>query len=113
MIDYLLIIEINYKKCGYSICNNDYNSLIWDNDNPFKKPTKEEFDSQWEETKVIENILKRQKEVIPLLLESDYVELPSFLERKGQETYNLWMSYRANLRLAYHDPDYPLPEKPE
>ena len=59
------------------------------------------------------NILKRQKEVIPLLLESDYIELPSFLERKGQETYNLWMTYRENLRAAYHDPDYPLPEKPE
>ena len=59
------------------------------------------------------NKLKRQKEVIPLLLESDYVELPSFLERKGQETYNLWMIYRADLRLAYHDIELPIPQKPE
>jgi hypothetical protein len=59
------------------------------------------------------NILKRQKEVIPLLLESDYIELPSFLERKGQEIYNLWMTYRENLRLAYHNIEIPIPEKPE
>ena len=57
--------------------------------------------------------LKRQKEVIPLLLESDYIELPSFLERKGQETYNQWMTYRANLRLAYHDSELPIPENAE
>jgi hypothetical protein len=59
------------------------------------------------------NKIKRQKEVIPLLLESDYIELPSFIERKSQETYNLWMTYRNNLRLAYHDSEIPIPEKPE
>jgi len=59
------------------------------------------------------NILKRQPEIQKLLLESDYIELPSFLERKGQETYNQWMTYRANLRLAYHDSELPIPEKPE
>lgn len=59
------------------------------------------------------NKLKRQKEVIPLLLESDYIELPSFIERKGEEIYNTWIIYRENLRLAYHDINLPIPEKPE
>lgn len=59
------------------------------------------------------NKLKRQPEIQRLLLESDYIELPSFLERKGQETYNQWMIYRASLRLAYHDSELPIPEKPE
>jgi hypothetical protein len=58
------------------------------------------------------NKLKRQPEIQRLLLESDYIELPSFLERKGQEIYNVWMSYRANLRLAYHNIELPIPEKP-
>jgi len=53
------------------------------------------------------------KAVYESYIGSDYIELPSFIERKGQEVYNLWMSYRANLRLAYHDPDYPLPERPQ
>jgi len=59
------------------------------------------------------NKLKRQKEVIPLLSESDYIELPSFIERKGEEIYNKWMTYRNNLRLAYHNVNLPIPEKPE
>jgi hypothetical protein len=54
----------------------------------------------------------REEEVRRLLYESDYIELPSFLERKGQEIYNVWMSYRANLRLAFHDIEIPIPEKP-
>lgn len=63
----------------------------------------------------IENykIFKKQKRIRKLLLESDYTELPSFLERKGKETYDLWMSYRADLRLAYHDTDLPIPDPPQ
>ena len=61
-----------------------------------------------------EKLLKeRQSQIQKLLLESDYIELPSFLERKGQEIYNQWMTYRANLRLAYHDTTLPLPEAPQ
>lgn len=59
------------------------------------------------------NKLKKQKEIEKLLLESDYIELPSFLERKGTEVYNQWMSYRTKLRLAYHDQTLSIPEKPE
>jgi len=59
------------------------------------------------ELKVRQSIIQR------LLLESDYIELPSFLERKGQETYNLWMIYRADLRAAYHNVTLSIPQKPE
>ena len=55
----------------------------------------------------------KQTIIKQLLLESDYIELPSFLERKGQEIYNTWMTYRENLRLAYHDSSLPLPEAPQ
>ena len=54
----------------------------------------------------------REESVRKLLYESDYIELPSFLERKGQETYNQWITYRANLRAAYHDPELPIPGVP-
>ena len=59
------------------------------------------------------NKIQKQTKIKQLLNESDYTELPSFLERKGQETYNQWMIYRANLRLAYHDSSLPLPEAPQ
>lgn len=54
----------------------------------------------------------RQSTIQRLLLESDYIELPSFLERKGQEIYNQWMTYRSDLRRAYHDTNVLLPEAP-
>lgn len=58
------------------------------------------------------NKLKKQSEIKKLLSESDYTELPSFLQRKGEETYNIWMTYRQNLRLAYHDLNSDIPKKP-
>lgn len=54
----------------------------------------------------------RKSQIQRLLLESDYIELPSFLERKGSEIYNQWMTYRAELRSAYHDPTLPTPGVP-
>ena len=66
-----------------------------------------------EEAKTNQENLFRKSTIQRLLLESDYIELPSFLERKGTEIYNQWMTYRANLRLAYHDSELPIPEKPE
>lgn len=58
------------------------------------------------------NKIQKQSKIKQLLLESDYIELPSFIERKGQEIYNTWMTYRAELRRAYHDTNVPLPESP-
>lgn len=59
------------------------------------------------------NKIEKQKQIKKLLLESDYIELPSFIERKGEVVYNQWMTYRENLRLAYHDSNLPIPEMPE
>lgn len=60
-----------------------------------------------------ENDLKiRQMNIQRLLLESDYIELPSFLERKGQSVVDQWKAYRASLRMAYHDKNLSIPEKP-
>lgn len=76
-------------------------------------PSKEEWENEKERLKVLIPIQQRQSQIKKLLLESDYIELPSFLQRKGEEVYNQWMTYRANLRAAYHDPTLPLPEAPQ
>ena len=81
---------------------------------PFQKW--DEVSISWiidEEAKNLQQLQIRQSSIQRLLLESDYIELPSFLERKGQEIYNQWMTYRANLRSAYYDPTLPLPEAPQ
>jgi hypothetical protein len=56
---------------------------------------------------------ERQIQIQKLLSESDYIELPSFIQRKGKEKYDLWMSYREKLRSIYSNHDLPLPNKPE
>jgi hypothetical protein len=94
--------------------NNDYTEII---------PLQNERFQKWDEDSnnwIIDidsknkfELQVRQSTIQRLLLESDYIELPSFIERKGQEIYNKWITYRDNLRLAYHNPELPIPEKPE
>lgn len=76
----------------------------------------DESSNSWiidEEAKKQFELQIRKSQIQKLLLESDYIELPSFIERKGQEIYNQWMTYRAELREAYHDSTKPIPENPE
>lgn len=102
--------SLTYLKYEYSFGDeNDYNDyVIIGKDKPAIELLKDAYDIYYKE----QQIKVRQSSVQKLLLESDYIELPSFLERKGQETYSLWMSYRENLRLAYHNIEIPIPEKP-
>lgn len=65
-----------------------------------------------EETKKDFELKERQSAVQKLLLQSDYIELPSFLERKGQEAQSAWLQYRAALREAYHNVELPIPGVP-
>lgn len=89
----------------------EWEGLIWQDERTC--PTKEEWENEVERLKVLIPIQERQSQIQKLLLESDYIELPSFIERKGQEIYNQWMTYRENLRLAYHNSELPIPEAPQ
>ena len=93
--------------------NNDYTEASPLENERFQKW--DEITNDWiidEEAKAVFELKIRQGNIQKLLLESDYIELPSFIERKGEEIYNTWMTYRANLRLAYHDSTLPLPQAP-
>ena len=112
MINYSDILKnVNYNKTYSSKDVYDWNTFIFDN--PEDKPNEELLNEFIDYVNTILPIKEKQKKIQKLLLESDYIELPSFLERKGQEIYNQWMTYRENLRLAYHDSELPIPEKPE
>jgi len=86
------------------------------------QPLENEVFQKWEDVSnswiIDEEAKSNEKEVIrksiiqKLLLESDYIELPSFIERRGQGTYNTWMAYRSDLRSAYHDSSLPIPQIP-
>ena len=102
---------LTYLKYEYCVGNeNDYNDyFIIGKDKPNIEYLKENYDLYFKEKQVKE----KQATIQKLLLESDYIDLSSFIERKGQEIYNQWMIYRENLRAAYHDTTLPIPEAPQ
>jgi hypothetical protein len=64
MIDYSLILKINYDGSEYTLNGDEYAGLTWLSKT--KKPTKDELDAQWEEvlakveTKKAETKAKRE-----------------------------------------------------
>ena len=60
MIDYSLILTINYAGKEWSLNANDYSSLQWFSDTT--KPTQSELDSLWESTQTTIAAKKAQEE---------------------------------------------------
>ena len=50
MLDYSLILAINYVGKQWSLSGNSYDGLIWHDESP--KPTQAELDALWESTQV-------------------------------------------------------------
>ena len=48
MIDYALILSINYPNSLWSLAGDNYDGLTWFSDTP--KPTQAELDALWEST---------------------------------------------------------------
>jgi hypothetical protein len=110
-MNYSEILKLNNYNRSYQSSNvYDWNTFIFDN--PEDKPSDEVLNKFIEYVNIQLPIQEKQSQIQKLLLESDYIELPSFIERKGQDIYNKWMNYRTNLRLAYHDSSLPLPQVP-
>ena len=94
MINYALILDINYKGKRWSLDGESYEGLNWLDESP--KPSKEELDSQWEE---VISIIKKQNcksQAQTLLNESDWTDLYSV--RQKLENINEWDTYREIIR---------------
>lgn len=50
MIDYALILSLNYAEQSWTLNGDSYDGLVWTNNTP--KPTQAELDDLWEVTKV-------------------------------------------------------------
>lgn len=98
MIDYCLILIINYSGKQWSLDGNSYDGLVWQDESP--KPTKEELDSLWETTK--ETVAKKEckEKAKKLLAESDW----SVLSDVGLANQSDFISYRSNLRSLVINP---------
>jgi hypothetical protein len=60
MIDYTLILTVNYPDAQWTLNGDSYDGLIWLSDTP--KPTQAELDAFWESTQAAQ-IAKQQAEI--------------------------------------------------
>jgi len=60
MIDYTLILAINYPTAQWALSGDSYDGLTWFSDTP--KPTQSELDALWESTQATQ-IAKQEAEV--------------------------------------------------
>ena len=56
--------------------------------------------------------ISKKQQIETLLSKTDYIELPSFRERKGDVEYSKWMNYRQTLRNVYKNLNLEIPELP-
>ena len=111
MIDYSLILTINYKGKIWSLNGDSYEGLEWLDESP--KPTKEELDSKWEEVLTIIKKDNCKNKAQILLNESDFTDLYSV--RNKLENINEWDTYRGIIRELRINPiENPIfPDKPK
>jgi hypothetical protein len=100
MIDYSRILSIFYAGKAWVLNGETYEGLDWFDSDP--KPTKEELDSKWEETKSIYNKENCKNKAKALLASSDWAELPSSIELL--ENANEWKAYRVEVKKLLISP---------
>lgn len=73
MINYALILSVNYVGIEWAINGNDYDTLQWFSDTP--KPTQAELDALWQSTQ--DTVAKQdcKKQASELLYETDWTTI--------------------------------------
>lgn len=119
MIDYTLILSINYVGSQWSLTNNDYSSLQWFSDTP--KPTQEELDALWPSTQdeVSKSVCKQKAS--QLLYETDWTTISDVANPSDSNPYLInqreFITWRSEIRqLAVNpvaDPVWPTQPTPQ
>jgi hypothetical protein len=110
MIDYSLILSINYTNKSYVLAGNTYEGLEWyDKDS---KPTKKELDSQWEKVQSIIAKNNCKSKAKQLISNTDWSVLPDVNITNKSE----FGSYRNILRNyiinPIENPEFPIEPQP-
>ena len=95
-------MDITYGDCihalvpnaSFSINNDDYSSLVWDDDN-YTQPTEDEILIKKVNTQYPMKILREMRNC--LLFETDKYSLPDF-PHSSETVRQEWLTYRQNLR---------------
>jgi hypothetical protein len=110
MINYVLILDTNYKEKKWSLDGYTYDGLNWLDESP--KPTKEELDSQWEQVLSIKNKQNCKSKAKQLIANTDWSVLPdvNITNKSEFESYrNILRNYIIN---PIENPEFPIEPKP-
>jgi hypothetical protein len=117
MINYSLIISINYPTAQWSLAGESYDGLEWFSDTP--KPTQAELDSLWQSTQdtIAKNSCKQKAS--ELLYATDWTTIPdvaSSLNSPYLTNQAKFITWRSQIRqLAVNpvaDPTWPTEPTP-
>ena len=82
----------------FSIVNNNYDSIVWEETNTEPKPTLEEVNNKLDELKLLLPMEKLREERDKKLLETDkYTSIPDW-PHASEEVKQTWVTYRQALR---------------
>lgn len=97
MIDYTLILTVNYPNTQWVLRGNSYDGLEWLSDSP--KPSKENLDALWEQTqKTVANQQADANRHAAYVAESD----PLFFKaQRGEGTMADWEAKVAEIKARY------------
>ena len=113
MINYPLILSINYTNDPWSIIGNDYETLEWFSDTP--KPTQEELDALWSSTEETQAKNTCKATAQGILQQTDWTSIADVGDPTKSNPYLVnqaaFISYRSTVRnLAVNpvvDPVFP------
>ena len=110
MIDYSLILSINYPNAQWTLNGDSYDGLTWLLDTP--KPTQAELDALWQPTqeKIAKDVCKSQAK--SLLAASDWSVLPDVQITNKADFENYRAILRGYVISAVVNPTWPTEPQP-
>jgi hypothetical protein len=106
MIDYPLILSINYSNDSWSILSNDYETLEWFSETP--KPTQEELDALWSSTDESQSKNTCKAQATTILNDTDWTSIPDVGNPDASNPYlvnqSAFIAYRSQIRALAVNP---------
>lgn len=85
-------------NCGFSVKDDDYNTIVWNERNILPKPSLEEVNSKLDELRLLQPMKQLREERNKKLLETDkYTSIPDW-PHASEEVKQAWITYRQALR---------------
>jgi len=110
MIDYSLILSINYAKKRWVLAGNTYEGLEWYDEST--KPTKEELDSQWNKVESDAKKVICKNKSKQLIANSDWSVLPDVKIQNKVQFENYRSTLRNFILNPIEDPTFPIEPAP-